>query len=56
LMPVDGGKPKVLAAVYGGQGTMNTPNWSPDGKSIVFVSNSNFLSPIYSTEVVNTHN
>jgi Tol biopolymer transport system component len=53
LMPVDGGKPTVLAAVYGGQGTMNTPNWSPDGKSIVFVSNSNFLSPIYQTEVLN---
>ena len=50
LMPVDGGKPKVLAALYGGQGTMNTPNWSPDGKSISFISNSNFLSPVYLTE------
>ncbi len=52
LMPADGGKPKVLAAVYGGQGTMNTPNWSPDGKHIAFISNSNFLSPIYFTEEV----
>ncbi len=40
LMPLDGGTPKVLAYVYGGQGTMNTPNWSPDGKTLAFVSNS----------------
>lgn len=50
LIPADGGKPKVLAALYGGQGAMNTPNWSPDGKFITFISNSNFLSPIYRTE------
>jgi len=53
LMPVNGGNIKVLAAVYGGQGTMNTPNWSPDGKYIALVSNSSFLSPLYKTEVVN---
>ena len=40
LMPVGGGKPKVIAYVYGGQGTMNTPSWSPDSKCIAFVSNS----------------
>ena len=51
LMPVDGGKPKVIAYLYGGQGTMNTPNWSPDGKYISFISNSNFLSPVYLTEI-----
>ncbi len=39
LMPVDGGKPKVIAYVYGGQGSMNTPSWSPDSKKIAFVSN-----------------
>lgn len=39
LMPVGGGTPTVLAYVYGGQGTMNTPSWSPDSKRIAFVSN-----------------
>jgi TolB protein len=39
LMPVSGGAPKVIAYVYGGQGTMNVPSWSPDSKYIAFVSN-----------------
>jgi tricorn protease-like protein len=39
LMPVSGGEPKVIAYVYGGQGTINVPSWSPDSKSIAFVSN-----------------
>jgi TolB protein len=50
LMPVDGGTPKVIAYLYGGQGTINTPCWSPDSKHIAFISNSNFLSPIYPIE------
>jgi Tol biopolymer transport system component len=40
LMPVSGGAPKVIAYLYGGQGTINTPSWSPDSKFISFVSNS----------------
>jgi TolB protein len=40
LMPVDGGPPKVIAYVYGGQGTINVPSWSPDGRMLAFVSNS----------------
>jgi TolB protein len=40
LMPVGGGAPKVIAHLYGGQGTINTPSWSPDSKHIAFVSNS----------------
>jgi TolB protein len=44
LLPVAGGKPKVLAYLYGGQGSINTPSWSPDGKHIAFISNSNMSS------------
>ena len=40
LLPVGGGEPRVIAYVYGGQGSMNTPSWSPDSKKIAFVSNS----------------
>ncbi|MGI8635522.1 MAG: TolB family protein [Segetibacter sp.] len=43
-MPITGGTPKVLAYVYGGQGSMNTPSWSPDSKRIAFVSNSDMSS------------
>lgn len=39
LMPTETMKPKVIAYVYGGQGTINVPSWSPDGKRIAFVSN-----------------
>lgn len=44
LMPVSGGEPKVIAYVYGGQGSMNVPSWSPDGKTVAFVSNSAALT------------
>ena len=40
LMPVAGGQPRVIAYIYGGQGTINVPSWSPDGKRVAFVSNS----------------
>jgi Tol biopolymer transport system component len=39
LMPVNGGQPKVIAYLYGGQGSMNVNSWSPDSKQISFVSN-----------------
>jgi hypothetical protein len=39
LMPASGGPPKVVAYLYGGQGTINVPSWSPDSKRIAFVSN-----------------
>lgn len=40
IMPVTGGEPRVLAYLYGGQGTINVPSWSPDSKQVAFVSNS----------------
>src|SRR5882672_9340758 len=39
LMPIPGGQPGVVAYVYGGQGTINVPSWSPDSKKVAFVSN-----------------
>jgi Tol biopolymer transport system component len=39
LMPTEGGQAKVIAYLYGGQGTINVPSWSPDGKRLAFVSN-----------------
>ena len=38
-MPIEGGTPRVLAYVFGGQGTINVPSFSPDGSRIAFVSN-----------------
>jgi len=40
LMPAGGGAARVIAYVYGGQGTINVPSWSPDSTRIAFVSNS----------------
>jgi Tol biopolymer transport system component len=38
LMSVDDKKITVLAKLFGGQGTMNVPSWSPDSKRLAFVS------------------
>lgn len=40
IMPTSGGVPKVIAYLYGGQGTINVPSWAPDSKHFAFVSNS----------------
>ena len=40
LLPIAGGTPRVIAYVYGGQGTFNVPSWSPDSRMLAFVSNS----------------
>jgi len=39
LMPASGGAPKTIAYIYGGQGSINVPSWSPDSRHIAFVSN-----------------
>ena len=38
LMPVAGGEIRELAKLFGGQGTINVPSWSPDSKKVAFVS------------------
>jgi TolB protein len=40
VMPSEGGKPETIAYLYGGQGTINVPSWSPDSREVAFVSNS----------------
>ncbi|CAN7360298.1 hypothetical protein LJR235_002045 [Pararhizobium sp. LjRoot235] len=37
LMDPDGGNARVLFELFGGQGTINVPNWSPDGRAFAFV-------------------
>lgn len=39
LMNLETRKVTVLAHLYGGQGTINVPSWSPDSKKFAFVSN-----------------
>jgi len=38
LMDLETRKVTVLAHLYGGQGTINVPSWSPDSKQIAFIS------------------
>ena len=38
VMPLAGGEPKILARLFGGQGTINVPSWSPDSTRFAFVS------------------
>lgn len=38
LMSLSDKKITVLAKLFGGQGTINVPSWSPDGKQLAFVS------------------
>lgn len=39
LIPAAGGAARVIAYIYGGQGTINVPSWSPDSRRIAFVTN-----------------
>ncbi len=38
LVPAEGGVPRTVASLFGGQGTINVPSWSPDSRRVAFVS------------------
>ena len=38
MMPAEGGEVQVLTKLFGGQGTINVPSWSPDSQNVAFVS------------------
>jgi Tol biopolymer transport system component len=37
-MSLSDSKIQVLAQLFGGQGTINVPSWSPDSQNVAFVS------------------
>ncbi|MDG3578533.1 hypothetical protein P7F60_19250 [Rhizobium sp. YJ-22] len=37
IMGMDGSNPRTLMSLFGGQGTINVPNWSADGGSFAYV-------------------
>jgi TolB protein len=38
LVPASGGGSKTIVSLFGGQGTLNVNSWSPDSRTIAFVS------------------
>jgi len=38
IMPAEAGEIQVMAKLFGGQGTINVPSWSPDSQHLAFVS------------------
>ncbi len=38
VLPLGGGPIQELARLFGGQGTINVPSWSPDSRQLAFVS------------------
>lgn len=38
LIPAGGGEIRTLAKLFGGQGTINVPSWSPNSATVAFVS------------------
>ena len=37
IMPAGGGEISTLTKLFGGQGTINVPSWSPDSTKIAYV-------------------
>jgi Tol biopolymer transport system component len=38
LIPYSGGPSKTILKLFGGQGTINVNSWSPDNRTLAFVS------------------
>ncbi len=38
MMSAEGGEPKTIVSLFGGQGTINVNSWAPDSKRFAFVS------------------
>jgi len=38
LMPAEGGTPRTIVELFGGQGTINVHSWAPDSRRFAFVS------------------
>ena len=38
IMPLGGGPIRILTKLFGGQGSINVPSWSPDSRRLAFVS------------------
>lgn len=38
MIPIEGGEPKTLVELFGGQGSFNVNSWAPDSKQFAFVS------------------
>jgi TolB protein len=38
IRPLAGGQTRILARLFGGQGTINVPSWFPDSRRLAFVS------------------
>ncbi len=46
LMNTDGGDRRKLVDLFGGQGSVNVPCWSPDGRAVAFVQEFDVLDPV----------
>jgi TolB protein len=38
IMDLESGEVRIMAKLFGGQGTINVPSWSPDSQHVSFVS------------------
>jgi Tol biopolymer transport system component len=38
MLPAQGGTPRTVVRLFGGQGTLNTNSWAPDSRRFAFVA------------------